>query len=58
MKGALMKQDPKEKEDKYEIIIKKFGGQDPVEIDVMGDRETMEVLRLIGKLNLRSAFAG
>jgi len=53
-----MEHDAKEKEDRYEIIIKKFGGQDPVEVDVMGDRETMEVLQLIGKLNLRSAFAG
>ena len=46
-----------EKEDKYEIIIKKFGGKDPVETDIMGDRETMEILQLIGRLNLRSAFA-
>lgn len=52
-----MKRDANEKEERYEIIVKKFGGNDPVETNVMGDRETMEVLRLIGKLNLRSAFA-
>ena len=45
------------KDERYEIIIKRLGGNDPVEIDVMGDYETQEVLRLIGRLNLRSAYA-
>jgi hypothetical protein len=48
----------KEKEDKYEISIKKFGRNELVETDIMNDRETQEVLYLIGKLNLRSAYAG
>ncbi|MCX5707770.1 MAG: hypothetical protein NTY14_02110 [Candidatus Omnitrophica bacterium] len=46
-----------EKEERYEIIIKKFGGEDPIETDIMGDQETQEILHLIGELNLRSAFA-
>jgi len=52
-----MKRNSGDKEDKYEIIIKKCGREDPVETDIMGDRETMEILELIGRLNLRSAFA-
>ncbi len=52
-----MKRYNQTKEDRYEIIIKKFGQNDPVETDVMGDDETQEILRLIGKLNLRSAYA-
>ena len=47
----------KGKEDKYEIIIKRFGHDELVETDIMGDRETQEILQLIGELNLRSAFA-
>jgi hypothetical protein len=47
----------KEKEDKYEIIIKRFGRDELIETDIMGDRETQEILQLIGELNLRSAFA-
>jgi hypothetical protein len=53
-----MEKTHKEKEDKYEIIIKKLGREELIETDVMGDRETQEILRLIGELNLRSAFAG
>jgi hypothetical protein len=52
-----MKRNKEDQGDKYEIIIKRFGSKDPVEIDIMGDRETREILYLIGKLNLRSAFA-
>jgi hypothetical protein len=52
-----MKTTGKEKEERYEIIIKKCGMDEPVETDIMGERETREVLYLIGKLNLRSAFA-
>jgi hypothetical protein len=52
-----MKTHSQNSDDRYEIIIKKFGKNDPVEIDVMGDDETQEVLRLIGRLNLRSAYA-
>jgi hypothetical protein len=52
-----MKRNVKDTEDKYEIIIKKCGRKDPVEIDVMNDRETREILHFIGRLNLRSAFA-
>ncbi len=48
----------KEKEDKYEIIIKRLGRDELIETDIMGDRETQEILQLIGELNLRSAFAG
>jgi len=44
-------------EDRYEIIIKKVGREDPIEENVMGDRETQEILRVIGILNLRSAWA-
>ncbi len=53
-----MKKNYREKEDKYEITIKKFGSSDPLETDIMGDSETREILHLIGKLNLRSAFCG
>ncbi len=44
-------------EDRYEIIIKKVGRENPIEENVMGDRETQEILRVIGILNLRSAWA-
>ena len=44
-------------EDRYEIIIKKVGREDPIEENVMGDRETQEILKVIGILNLRSAWA-
>jgi hypothetical protein len=53
-----MRTESKGNEDRYEIIIKKLGRKDPVEKDVLGDRETQQVLQLIGRLNLRSAFAG
>lgn len=53
-----MRAESRVKEDRYEIIIKRLGRNDPVEKDVLGDRETQEVLYLIGRLNLRSAFAG
>jgi len=53
-----MKIKDNENGDKYEIIIKKFGRNELVETDIMGERETQEVLYLIGKLNLRSAYAG
>jgi hypothetical protein len=53
----MMKMNCREKEDRYEIIIKKFGNEEPIETDIMGDRETQEILHLIGELNLRSAFA-
>jgi hypothetical protein len=56
-KEAMMKMYSGEKEERYEIIIRKFGGNETIETDVMGDRETQEVLHLIGELNLRSAFA-
>jgi hypothetical protein len=56
-KEAMMKMNGGEKEERYEIIIKRFGGEETIETDVMGDRETQEVLHLIGELNLRSAFA-
>ncbi len=43
-------------EDRYEIVIRKVGRDDPVEVNVMDDRATQEILRTIGVLNLRSAF--
>ena len=52
-----MRRKCREKNDKYRIIIKRLEGNETIETDVMGDRETREVLYLIGKLNLRSAFA-
>jgi hypothetical protein len=52
-----MEKENRDSEDQYEIIIKKLGKEELVEIDVMGDRETREVLHLIGRLNSRSAFA-
>jgi hypothetical protein len=55
--GGQMKKHVNDKEEKYEIIIKRRGSKDPVEIDIMGDSETREILRLIGLLNMRSAFA-
>jgi hypothetical protein len=45
------------KEGRYEIAIKRIGKDAPIEINVMGDSETQEILRLIGMLNLRSALA-
>lgn len=45
------------KESRYEIAIKRIGKDAPIEINVMGDSETQEILRLIGMLNLRSALA-
>jgi hypothetical protein len=56
-KEAMMKMNNGEKEERYEIIIKKFGGKETIETDIMGDQETQEILHLIGELNLRSAFA-
>ena len=53
-----MKRKCREEEDKYEIVIRKFGENEPVETDIMDDRQTQEILHLIGELNLRSAFAG
>ena len=47
-----------EKNDRYEITIKKLGGESPLETDIMDDWGTREVLHLIGQLNLRSAYAG
>jgi hypothetical protein len=44
------------KEDKYEIIIKRCGVEDPVETDIMDDWETQEVLYLIGQLNSRKMY--
>ena len=44
-------------EDKYEIIIRKVGRDEPVEENIMGDKETQEILRIIGVFNLRSAWA-
>ena len=44
-------------EDRYEIVIKKVGRDEPLEANIMGDRETQEILRVIGILNLRSAWA-
>ncbi len=52
-----MKIKNKASEEKYEIIIKRCGMEEPVETDIMGEQETQEVLYLIGRLNLRSAFA-
>jgi hypothetical protein len=46
-----------EREDKYEIVVKKIGRKDPVEKNILGEKETQEVLRVIGMLNLRSALA-
>ena len=46
----------KDSEDRYEIIIKKFGQSDTIETSVMGDRQTQEILRLIGLLNVRNAL--
>jgi hypothetical protein len=53
-----MKRMNSKEEDRYEIVIRKYGDDQPIETDVMGDRETQEILHLIGELNLRSAFAG
>jgi hypothetical protein len=53
-----MRTESRKQEDRYEIIIKRLGRQNPVEKDIMGDRETQQILQLIGRLNLRSAFAG
>ena len=50
-----MKRREKMEEERYEIIIKKLGDDEPVETDVMGDSETREILHLIGRLNLRGA---
>jgi len=44
-------------EDKYEIVIRKVGRDEPLEANVMGDKETQEILRIIGIFNLRSAWA-
>ncbi len=44
-------------EDKYEIVIRKVGRDEPIEQNVMGDKETQEILKIIGILNLRSAWA-
>jgi hypothetical protein len=55
--GGIVGKTYEEKGDKYEIIIKRFGRDELIETDIMGDRETQEVLQLIGELNLRSAFA-
>ena len=47
----------KASEDKYEIIIRKVGRDEPLEANVMGEKETQEILRIIGIFNLRSAWA-
>ena len=52
-----MKEHRQEREDKYEIVVKKIGRKVPVEKNILGDKETQEVLRVIGMLNLRSALA-
>ncbi|MFH1201808.1 MAG: hypothetical protein V1674_02830 [Candidatus Omnitrophota bacterium] len=52
-----MKRIEQRDEDRYEIVIKKVGRDEPLEANIMGDRETQEVLRVIGILNLRSAWA-
>lgn len=43
-------------EEKYEVIIKKIGREDPIETNIMCEKEIQEILMVIGKLNLRSAW--
>lgn len=43
-------------EEKYEIVIKKVGREDPLETDIMSEREIQEILMMIGKLNLRGSW--
>jgi len=52
-----MRREEQYSEDKYEIVIKKVGRDEPLEANIMGDSETQEILRVIGILNLRSAWA-
>lgn len=42
-------------EDRYEVIVRKVGEIDPVEMNVLMDRQIQEVLYLIGRLNSRNA---
>lgn len=51
-----MKREIESCEEKYEIIIKKLGKQDPLEINIMSEKQIQEVLVMIGKLNLRGAW--
>ncbi len=44
-----------EQEDRYEVIVRKVGEIDPVEMNVLMDRQIQEVLHLIGRLNSRNA---
>lgn len=51
-----MKKESENCEEKYEIVIKKLGRHDPLEINIMSERQIQEVLMTIGKLNLRGAW--
>lgn len=51
-----MKKEIENCEEKYEIVIKKVGEKAPLETDIMSERQIQEVLMIIGKLNLRSAW--
>ncbi len=42
--------------EKYEIVIKKIGIEDPLETNIMSERQIQEVLMTIGKLNLRGVW--
>lgn len=40
--------------DRYEIVVKRVGRSDPLETNVLGEKETQKILRLIGLLNLQN----